>query len=706
MLLHCFAGTDSVCGSKGSHDIMITSPNFSLANSSAIFEDLMRTSRRLNLLSSELNLRVFAVDFPSKVIAIKNSLCRVRNSLAEVCQAMQSLQNLQCEANVQEVARLVELAASTTTGHSEALGRVLDDVTSVSTFPILSSREHMLTFLLVHLFDFRHVIGEYDLIREALEHIRSMPSALQHWATMHPLLAHVLAPAQNWLIEETTHLTLPESLPSATRIVTSEPVINSLLMTVQRLLAKCSDRTHDEQLNGQDRYIREGARVTTEFTTLLNLQAIRTQMQSTFHELSGCSVTVIHDHIKRFLPFLSRYLCFAEGQLVKQSQWVKALFKLSYVLCSLLHTLAKDGFCKPRDSDDDSSGGDASAAPDGVGLGEGTGMENVSKEIEDESQVEGLQREEEDDTGETPKPAGDDDAIEMDQDLGGDLEDVPDAGSDDGREMNEDGQDDLDKQLENLDPSDPSALDEKIWGDEGGPSDNNAHDDKANEDISKHSESSDVVAKEGAEPSKMKDQGSDDNVDAGEEQSLPDDRVEEGEDYPNASGAPMDSHVPDADTLDLPEDLDLGPEDDAQEGPTSREADIEDDEICEDGITEDVGDKNGEDGVAEDVDDDHLGDGVTGDVDDAAEPHPDNQDDSAQNAVAQPDISAGDGLEDGRASDGHKGDPSELAPTNSSGETAGVGKQRETDDKKAKQQETRQVPPYHVSQFAPDNRYS
>lgn len=107
----------------------------------------------------------------------------------------------------------------------------------------------------------------------------------------------------------------------------------------------------------------------------------------------------------------------------------------------------------------------------GTGLGEGVGDKNVSKEIEDESQVEGLKDEKDDTDGEAER-AEEDDAIEMNEDMGGQLQYVPDAEyeqqEDDSEEQNDE---DLDEQIGDLDAHDPSAVDEKLWGDETGPQD-------------------------------------------------------------------------------------------------------------------------------------------------------------------------------------------------------------------------------------------
>ena len=92
----------------------------------------------------------------------------------------------------------------------------------------------------------------------------------------------------------------------------------------------------------------------------------------------------------------------------------------------MLQTLSAQGFCKPPDLDDSKDGEDPAESVGGVGLGEGSGSQNVSKDIEDESQVEGLRGDGQQDTMDNK---GGKDAIEMSDDFGGDMEDIPDTES-------------------------------------------------------------------------------------------------------------------------------------------------------------------------------------------------------------------------------------------------------------------------------------
>ena len=59
----------------------------------------------------------------------------------------------------------------------------------------------------------------------------------------------------------------------------------------------------------------------------------------------------LENRLARILPFLDAYLELARAQLANHCAWTKALFKLDYVICSVMHSVAKDGFCKPPEGE-------------------------------------------------------------------------------------------------------------------------------------------------------------------------------------------------------------------------------------------------------------------------------------------------------------------------------------------------------------------
>ncbi|OMJ26744.1 Midasin [Smittium culicis] len=108
---------------------------------------------------------------------------------------------------------------------------------------------------------------------------------------------------------------------------------------------------------------------------------------------------------------------------------------------------------------------------DASGMGEGSteGAKNVSNEIENEDQVLGANQKDKDeenpDKSDKPAPRNED-SIEMDADFDGEIGEA-DLEEDDSDIENDNSDDDvMDEQLGNVDLTDPTAVDEKMWNDE------------------------------------------------------------------------------------------------------------------------------------------------------------------------------------------------------------------------------------------------
>lgn len=504
-------------------------------------------------------------------------------------------------------------------------------------------------------------------------------STLDEWSVEAPAIQHILQPVKTWLTAQDTSFTSPHT-PEETNITTDSvnSIIDALLVTIQAILPKCRIDDTLDSTDKDDNYIRSGSRFLENLTRLLGMDVILSKTLAFLPHLAASSHSELRMSISRVLPFLDQYLALVERQLDGHARWTQALFKLAFVLCSVMHTLAKQGFCKPPEQDDSASGGDTVESAGGVGLGEGSGAENVSKEIEDESQVEGLQGEEQD-PNQPRDDTGDDDAIEMSEDIGGELEDIPDDGSGDEEDgdSDKDSQADPEEQLGDLDASDPSAVDEKLWGDESGP-DNKDDSGKVDQDHSEEKvENSDVVAKEDRRPDPKESkatEGDDEN------QENQDDDMRQPEDAENkddendsqANGAPMDDLMQDANTLDLPDDMDLGLGEDADEEPQGPDdgMDIPDDAEPE---PDDFPDTSNNDRGADEPNpmDEEANENQPQQQPGEDEGVPEHEEDPTDStAVAEPDISSGDG---GQANDPQTGDTKESAADNASVEQSGSG---------------------------------
>ena len=504
------------------------------------------------------------------------------------------------------------------------------------------------------------------MVEEVIDHISKTSRELRRWVEIYPCLSYLLRPVDEWIIAQEIPPLLPLDLTNTsvpTTSGTTNTLINSFLVIVQGLISRCPHPTSVEQADDDD-YILQGYHAIRDFTDLLKIDAITTMSEGVLFYLTGHAENVASD-LRRILPFLEVYIGLVKDQLTTHSHWTIALFKLNFVLCSVMLTLAKEGFCQPPDTAEQEAGEDACDASGGVGLGEGSGAENMSKEIEEESQVEGLQGD--DGEGQRPKDdKGDNETIEMSEEFAGEMEDVPDAGSEDENRSDHESDVDPEEKLEGLDPSDPSAVDEKLWGDEKGPEDGKEME-KIDQDRSKEqSGESEVIAKEGENKPPSKKKPAEDSG-GGKPQDLEEEPVPENpeveEEGSDANGAPVDDYVQDANTLDLPDDMDIGG-DDIDLGGVDELDDAEgdhDDDHTDDKM-EDAGPDQPDDTQADKWpgdQEDQLQDDIQEAMDQkqdeeqprALEANPDedmeneNSDDKkGEEAIARPNISSGDGM--------------------------------------------------------------
>ncbi|KAJ2157991.1 AAA ATPase midasin [Coemansia sp. RSA 552] len=226
----------------------------------------------------------------------------------------------------------------------------------------------------------------------------------------------------------------------------------------------------------------------------------------------------------------------------------------------------------------------------GTGMGEGStaGAKNVSDEIEGEDQVEGVQGEDPDESNE---PDTNEDAVDMEGDFQGQLGDADlqtdDEDSDKDSSDDEDDEPDVDEQMGDVDPTDPTALDDKLWDDEE-KDQKKDEDSKVDGSAQQQKDETDIVA--GEENDDDEGKGDENDPDKTGEQGDDDDKMSEdgsGSDSDGESddGADLDDAVnqdtldrmadveEQGDQMDMPEDLDMGDVDDEEEGDGSDEDD-------------------------------------------------------------------------------------------------------------------------------------
>ena len=355
----------------------------------------------------------------------------------------------------------------------------------------------------------------------------------------------------------------------------SDNVIQALLVVVQRLdgAGRKGDTEEDETPHvptvlAQQREIAVSLRV----SDIMDKASAFTETMSDELSAQGSSQSAPHC-LARLLPFLEA-LAETFTQIVGTSSFtLKSTYKLCYVVSRVMLDLAQKGFCKPMEESESKPDGQDGDAVDGTGMGAGTGDKNVSSEIEEEGQIEGVQGEKEEGEDESGDRDAEDDAVSMDEDFSGGLDDGKEKGEQDGSEDEEEG--DHDEHVGDVDPLDPGAVDEKFWGDQEKPEEGK----DGKEDVT------DQKAREtGAEAESLatdNDTSRETQVDKQQEAPQPEqdsqpeelqhdqDIEEDGVDPTNEENEGDDQAVgqdsadvamPEGDRLDLPENLDFGSE--------------------------------------------------------------------------------------------------------------------------------------------------
>ena len=300
------------------------------------------------------------------------------------------------------------------------------------------------------------------------------------------------------------------------------------------------------------------------------------------HSSSAAVSQETSNNLAGLAPFIQVFANTVGDRIVTHLHTVQSTYKLCFVLARVMLDLATKGFCKPQEASDDADG-EGGETVEGTGMGSGTGDKNVSSEIQEESQVEGLQGEQEDEgeKKEEGEKDAEDDAVSMDEDFEGALEDGKEK-EEDGKEDEEEGEEeDHDEHAGDVDPLDPGAVDEKFWGEE---KDENKKDgdEKMNEQQQTQEQEGDseMTAKENEKKEKdkkdKKDKEDADNPGV-EQDSAPEadgegvEDLQEPQDEPGA-GEEEDGEqqqqqkqdevaAPEGENLELPEDLDLGEND-------------------------------------------------------------------------------------------------------------------------------------------------
>lgn len=266
------------------------------------------------------------------------------------------------------------------------------------------------------------------------------------------------------------------------------------------------------------------------------------------------------------MPPLEEYRnCFA-AVLNKQITLHTSICRLANTLSTSFSQIVTQGFCAPADEKKTEQ---ENGQTEGVGLGEGEGAQDISKDIEDNEDLSELaQGAQKDKVEQSDDGIGkEDDAVDLgEEDLEGELDSRgEERGSEDEDGNDSEGaQDDISNEVGSVDDLDPSALDEKLWEEE---------DDK----LRREREGKASSRKEGEET--IPDVENNEALDTISNAENGDADLEEHPLDLNEKDQ-LDPHISEEENLELPEDMQIG-------GQQNSESEIEDlkdlDELSDEG---------------------------------------------------------------------------------------------------------------------------
>jgi len=301
--------------------------------------------------------------------------------------------------------------------------------------------------------------AEVAVVHESTQVLVDVHGALDTLGRDVPSLQVLTMPLCAWLEAECVPLDLADAPGSSALQAASDRVCSSVLVIAQELQGK--------ELPADDgdlcQLLAEAERIHTLDRALRPHQIAEALSEALALAGSGDATMASVSDMARFV---APYAGLLGTHLASTSLWYRSLMRLCVILSVIMTTLAQKGFCQPPDEDEaegsDASGEGGEALEGGTGLGDGTGAKDVSDTLQDDEQMEELQNDEnqQDDRDEGQ---GEDKAREMD-DMDGDVHSVDveqEAGQSEGEQENEK---EVEDEVGDVDPLDPDAVDEKMWG--------------------------------------------------------------------------------------------------------------------------------------------------------------------------------------------------------------------------------------------------
>lgn len=309
-----------------------------------------------------------------------------------------------------------------------------------------------------------YAIGELLSLQAAKSHLEGAKRFISDLSRRHPAMARFCQSALDRLSKSDSGHHDNEDLGQSTSLrFDVQNFINLVLVTAQEISSSSVEIAKNPIVEDDDGHVKRVIAELSDLSRALRPDKVLRELNTLSEHIQWLTEAQIVPILREVLPFVKSYLSFFDHFLAQQVYWTKAVVKLAYVSGTIVNRIARDGFCKPPETNETAHGGDEGAleATDGTGLGQGTGDQNVSEQIEDSAQYEGVQGQESEEEDEKRPDGTGDDALDVDFDLSGALEDGPEEDGENGS-GDDDGAESVDDEFGN-DDNQIDEVDENFW---------------------------------------------------------------------------------------------------------------------------------------------------------------------------------------------------------------------------------------------------
>ena len=396
----------------------------------------------------------------------------------------------------------------------------------------------------------------------------------------------------NWIISASKQGKISASRESSLSDVDHlfRKVYTSIILSFQKTMNNDMEPIQDSD----DKWLQTSTQRVMQMTMTLNSSKVVQNIENATNLLkesifSTTDTLLVKAIIGFTMPVVNHYYKVISSVLQQSMTFYENMSQGSFLLSVLLYNLAKNGFCSPEPPSEEKHDDNLH---EGTGLGDGEGAQNNSNDIEqDDDLTEDAQQQNKEKDEKKQDEEEDDNAVEMEGDMAGDLEDLSDQDNDEDV-SDEDQEDELDEEIDDLNEDDPNAIDDKMWDEQAAEDskeketeenlNNNAddadveagEDNESNNNDNGEQEAKDADQDENNDPEINENSDSDQDGDNDEDGEEEEDVGEQEDEVRNEEGQSLDPDVPDVETMDIPEDMNLD-SDENNEGSSEQEQEDE-----------------------------------------------------------------------------------------------------------------------------------